>query len=44
MRMDKKYAAGIRFVLLEDVGRPVVVDDVSEETVVATLKELGAEG
>jgi 3-dehydroquinate synthase len=42
MRMDKKYAAGIRFVLLEDVGRPVVVDDVAEDVVVATLEELGA--
>jgi 3-dehydroquinate synthase len=44
MRMDKKYAAGVRFVLLEDVGRPVVVDDVPEEIVVGTLKELGADG
>jgi 3-dehydroquinate synthetase len=44
MRMDKKYVAGLRFVLLEDVGRPVVVDDVPEEAVVATLKEMGAEG
>ncbi len=44
MRLDKKYAAGLRLVLLEDVGRPVVVDDVPEETIVATLKELGAEG
>jgi 3-dehydroquinate synthase len=44
MRMDKKYVAGPRFVLLEDVGRPVVVDDVPEEAVVATLKEMGAEG
>jgi 3-dehydroquinate synthase len=44
MRMDKKYAAGLRFVLLEDVGRPVVVDEVAEEVVTATLKEMGAEG
>jgi 3-dehydroquinate synthase len=44
MRMDKKYAGGLRFVVLEDVGRPRVVDDVPEEVVVATLKELGAEG
>jgi 3-dehydroquinate synthase len=44
MRMDKKYAAGLRFVLLEDAGRPRVVEDVPEETIVATLKELGAEG
>jgi len=27
---DKKYDAGMRFVLLEDVGRPVVVRDVPE--------------
>ena len=44
MRIDKKYAAGPRFVLLEDVGRPRVVDDVPAEVVVATLKEMGAEG
>jgi 3-dehydroquinate synthase len=44
MRMDKKYAAGIRLVLLEEVGRPIVVEDVPRETIVATLKELGAAG
>jgi 3-dehydroquinate synthase len=44
MRMDKKYAAGLRFVLLEDVGRPVVVDDVAQDLVRATLEEMGAEG
>ncbi len=44
MRMDKKYAAGLRFVLLSDVGRPAVVDDVPEDVVAATLKELGAVG
>lgn len=44
MRMDKKYRAGLRFVLLEDVGRPRVVDSVPDEVVVSTLKELGAEG
>ena len=33
LRMDKKFHAGIRFVLLEDVGRPVVVGDVAEEAV-----------
>jgi 3-dehydroquinate synthetase len=27
---DKKYDAGMRFVLLEDIGRPVVVRDVPE--------------
>jgi 3-dehydroquinate synthase len=44
MRMDKKYAGGIRFVLLEDLGRPVVVDDVSEDAIRTTLKEMGAPG
>ena len=42
MRMDKKYAGGVRFVLLEDVGRPRVVEDVPEDLVRATLAELGA--
>ena len=32
MRMDKKYRGGVRFVLLEDVGRPVVVDAVPEDS------------
>ena len=27
-RLDKKFHGGVRFVLLEDVGRPVIVDDV----------------
>ena len=31
LRLDKKYRGGVRFVLLEDVGRPLVVDDVSDE-------------
>jgi 3-dehydroquinate synthase len=44
MRMDKKYRGGIRFVLLEDVGRPRVVEGVSEDLVLATLTELGAAG
>jgi 3-dehydroquinate synthase len=42
MRMDKKYSGGMRFVLLEDVGRPVVVDSVAEETVRRVLGEMGA--
>jgi 3-dehydroquinate synthase len=41
-RMDKKYRGGVRFVLLEDVGKPVVVDDVSEAQVRAILGEMGA--
>lgn len=44
MRMDKKFRGGVRFVLLEDVGRPVVLDSVPEELVRATLKEMGAQG
>jgi 3-dehydroquinate synthase len=40
MRMDKKYRGGVRFVLLEDVGRPVVVDAVPEARLVALLEEL----
>jgi len=44
MRMDKKYRGGIRFVLLEDVGRPIVVDEVPEDVVVTVLKEMGAAG
>ncbi|MGE5226768.1 MAG: 3-dehydroquinate synthase, partial [Planctomycetaceae bacterium] len=41
-RMDKKFHGGVRFVLLEDVGRPVVVDDVAEDQVRAILSEMGA--
>jgi 3-dehydroquinate synthase len=42
LRLDKKYRAGVRFVLLEDVGRPAVVDDVSDEEVASILLEMGA--
>ena len=42
LRLDKKYRDGVRWVLLEDVGRPVVVDDVSDEEVAAVLHEMGA--
>jgi 3-dehydroquinate synthase len=42
LRLDKKYRDGVRFVLLEDVGRPVVVDDVSDEEVTSVLREMGA--
>ena len=41
-RMDKKYRSGVRFVLLEDVGRPVVVDSVPEDLLRETLAGVGA--
>jgi 3-dehydroquinate synthase len=41
-RMDKKWASGVRFVLLADVGRPVVVDDVAPDLIERTLREMGA--
>ena len=42
LRLDKKYRRGMRFVLLEEVGRPVVVDDVSDDEVSSVLREMGA--
>ena len=42
LRLDKKYRGGVRFVLLEDVGRPIVVDDVSETEVGVALQQIGA--
>jgi 3-dehydroquinate synthase len=44
MRLDKKYAGGVRFVLLEDIGRPRVVEGVPEDVLRASLKEMGADG
>jgi 3-dehydroquinate synthase len=41
LRLDKKYRRGVRFVLLEDVGRPGVVDDVTDEEIRAVLEEMG---
>jgi 3-dehydroquinate synthetase len=43
-RMDKKWAAGVRFVLLEDIGRPVVVDDVPPDRVEGVLRAMGVLG
>lgn len=41
-RLDKKYRGGVRFVLLREVGQPVVVDDVPEPQMRAVLEEMGA--
>lgn len=41
-RLDKKYRDGVRFVLMEDVGRPVVVDGVTDDEVRAVLETMGA--
>jgi 3-dehydroquinate synthase len=41
-RLDKKYRGGVRFVLLEDVGRPVVVDDVADDELRGVLHDMGA--
>lgn len=41
MASDKKWVSGsARFVLLEDIGKPVVVNDVPEEHVLDLLKEM----
>ena len=39
-RMDKKYRGNVRFVLLEDVGRPFVEDGVDEEVLRAGLEQM----
>ena len=41
-RTDKKWASGVRFVLLADVGRPLVVDDVAPDAIERTLRAMGA--
>jgi 3-dehydroquinate synthase len=40
LRMDKKYRRGVRFVLLEDIGRPVIIDDVSDEELREVLQDI----
>lgn len=40
-RMDKKYSGGVRFVLLEDLGRPRIVEGVSEDQIRAALSSSG---
>jgi 3-dehydroquinate synthase len=44
LRLDKKYQGGVRFVLLHDVGRPDVVDDVSDDEIRSVLEQMGASG
>lgn len=41
-RMDKKFHGGVRFVLLRDIGDPLVVADVTDEELRATMEEMGA--
>jgi len=41
MRLDKKYRTGLRFVVLEDVGRPRLVEDVPEERIRDILESMG---
>lgn len=41
-RLDKKYRRGVRFVLLEDVARPVVIDDVTDDELRRVLETMGA--
>jgi len=41
-QLDKKFRDGVRFVLLEDTGRPRIVDDVSPDEVRRVLHEMGA--
>jgi 3-dehydroquinate synthase len=41
-RMDKKFRGGVRFVLLEDVGRPVIVNDVPDRQLRQVLEQMGA--
>jgi 3-dehydroquinate synthase len=40
--LDKKWHGGARFVILEDVGRPRVVDDVPADILRSLLDEMGA--
>jgi 3-dehydroquinate synthetase len=42
MRLDKKYRGGVRFVLLQDVGRPFVQDGIPEDLLRDTLAAMGS--
>jgi 3-dehydroquinate synthase len=41
-RLDKKFRDGARFVLLQDVGKPVVVENIPESQLREVLDEMGA--
>jgi 3-dehydroquinate synthase len=41
-RMDKKFHRGVRFVLLEDVGRPTIVEGITDDELREVLIEMGA--
>ncbi len=41
-RMDKKFHGGVRFVLLQEVGHPTVVDGVTDDELRDVLSEMGA--
>lgn len=41
LRLDKKYRRRVRFVLLDDVSRPRIVDDVTDDEIRAVLADLG---
>jgi 3-dehydroquinate synthase len=41
IRMDKKFRGGVRLVLLKDVGRPAIVDDVPEAELREILDQMG---
>ena len=41
-RLDKKFREGARFVLLQDVGKPVVVEHIPEAQLRGVLDEMGA--
>jgi 3-dehydroquinate synthase len=40
LRLDKKYLSGVRFVLLDDVGRPRIVDDVTDDEIRSVLEDM----
>ncbi|HET9672439.1 MAG TPA: 3-dehydroquinate synthase [Actinomycetota bacterium] len=41
LRLDKKFRGGVRFVLLDEVGRPRLVDDVTDDEIRSVLEDMG---